>query len=145
MDRGSRDNQVVRPDQLTGLGELRPEAGVGACEGGSKGHDFQMEENFLEPAAAAAGTGGIGLDFEAEAEFGKSDRTGGDRLGRSRAEPVGKRELRALVGDQQRTVEDQAHGFLPGLRELRPLRTAAASTRRSVAESSTAESWSASS
>ena len=74
------------------------------------------------------------------------NRRGRDWFGRAGAQPGRQVELRTLVGDEERGVEDQPHGFLRGFRAMRPLLMAAANSCRSSAErfvssKSSASSW----
>ena len=129
---------------MTGL--KSPKAGMHPRQGRIQRHNFQTAEGLLHPPPTLPYPSCIGLDMNAKPEFRRRDGADRDGFGCTRVEPGCEAELLAFVGNEQRTVENQPHGFLSGLRALRPFWMAAENERRSSALSSTpamssANSW----
>ena len=131
MYRRSRHNQVVGANHQSRVGELHPETRMHSRQGGVQWHDFQTAERLFQPTAAPPALDSVGFGLNSKPQLRQGDGADRNRFRRPGTQPRRQIETIPFVSDQQRTVEDQPHGFLRGLRVLRPLRTAAARARRS--------------
>jgi hypothetical protein len=100
------DDEIVRTNECARFGQLVPDTGVNLRHTSVQRHNFEPTKGFLQPAPTAPSPGFVVLSFEAKLEFGESDGADGCWFRWPAAQPRHQIEVLALVGDQQRSVEN---------------------------------------